>query len=85
MSVFGALMRVRRLEDAFLHLDSKLDAMSHSISDVRVSQAHLQERMERTMDRTANMPSEASIHKAMNQKLTTPGGVVGIATLIITN
>ena len=81
--------RLKRLEDAFLGFDAKLDRMSGDLGEVKVSQARIQERMERIMDRTGNMPTEATISKVMNQKLTTLSVVfavvVGIATLIITN
>lgn len=81
--------RVQRLEDTFVRIDATLERMSGDMGDVKVSQARIQERMERIMDRTRDMPTEVSVGKALDEKLTILGVVIaiviGIATLILQN
>ncbi|WP_423212272.1 hypothetical protein [Paracoccus yeei] len=88
--------RVTRLEEAFIRMDGslsdikssqarsemKLDHLSSDFTGVKVSQARIEERMERVMDKARDMPNERSVNTMLNHKLTILGVVVAVVVAL---
>lgn len=82
---FGGMeARINQLEQSFVsmqatlsRMDGKLDQLSSTITDVKVSQAHIEERMERVMDRAREMPTTERVDGMIKSKM-------GMAALLMT-
>lgn len=68
--------RVARLEEAFVRVDANLDRLTSDMTAVKVSQAKIEERMDRVMDKAREMPTEAKINSLLNHKLTLLGIII---------
>ncbi|HBD92128.1 MAG TPA: hypothetical protein DEF16_00745 [Gemmobacter sp.] len=87
LAIEGVNSTLSRLDGRFDRLDAKLDRHDSNLSNIKTSQARVEERLDRVMDKARDMPSDTTINAMLNHKLTVLGIVcaivLGAAALIV--
>lgn len=71
--------RLDGIDGRLVRMDGRLEGVDSRLGRSETSQARLEERMERVMDKARDMPSEDTVNKLLNHKLT----ILGIITAIL--